>query len=127
MNIENSTTSLLQSQLNVSSCGLVLETMKFSSENIDYYYQNTVGIKKLIIQKNAMLLQCRFSYKLPASSMFLSVVPESSVRTGWRWWYSVGPGATSAESCTHPAKRDRCFSPPIAERQRLPNLGIESL
>ena len=29
-----------------------------------------------------------------------------------------------AESCTHPAKRDRCFPPPIAERQRLPNVGI---
>ena len=35
-----------------------------------------------------------------------------------------GPGAASGESCTHPAKRDRCFPPPIAERQRLPNVGI---
>ena len=35
-----------------------------------------------------------------------------------------GPGAASAESCTHPAKRDDCFPPPIAERQRLPNVGI---
>ena len=32
----------------------------------------------------AMLWQWRFLYKLPASFMFLSVVPESSVRTGWR-------------------------------------------
>ena len=37
----------------------------------------------------------------------------------------LGPGAASAESCTHPAKRDRCFSPPIVERQRLPNVGIQ--
>ena len=34
------------------------------------------------------------------------------------------PGAASAESCTHPARRDRCFPPSIAERQRLPNAGI---
>ena len=27
-----------------------------------------------------------------------------------------GPWAASAETCTHPAKRDRCFPPPIAER-----------
>ena len=35
-----------------------------------------------------------------------------------------GPGAAPAESCTHPAKRDHCFPPPIAQRQRLPNVGI---
>ena len=35
-----------------------------------------------------------------------------------------GSGAASAESRIHPAKRDRCFPPPIAERQRLPNVGI---
>ena len=33
-----------------------------------------------------------------------------------------GGQAASAESCTHPAKRDHRFSPPIAERQRLPNV-----
>ena len=38
-----------------------------------------------------------------------------------------GPGAAYAESCTHPFKRDRCFSPPIAERQRMPNVGISIL
>ena len=38
-----------------------------------------------------------------------------------------GPGAASAESCTHPAKHDRCFPPPIAERQRLPNVGINNI
>ena len=42
---------------------------------------------------------------------------------GTPWW----PGAASAESCTHPAKRDRCFPPPIAERQRLPNVGIDRI
>ena len=31
----------------------------------------------------------------------------------------------SAESCTHPAKRDHRFPPPIAERQRLPNVRID--
>ena len=55
--------------------------------------------------------------------MFSSAAPELSTLSGaggTRW----GPGAASAESCTHPAKRDRCFPPPIAERQRLPNVGI---
>ena len=36
-----------------------------------------------------------------------------------------GPRAASAESCTHPAKRDGCFPPPITERWRLPNMGID--
>ena len=35
-----------------------------------------------------------------------------------------GGGGASAESCTHPAKRDHRFPPPIAERQRLPNVRI---
>ena len=35
-----------------------------------------------------------------------------------------GDQTASAESCTHPAKRDHRFSPPIAERQRLPNVRI---
>ena len=59
--------------------------------------------------------------------MFSSAAPELPVSaqsgTGGTPW---GPGAASAESCTHPAKRDRCFPPPIAERQRLPNVGIQS-
>ena len=58
--------------------------------------------------------------------MFSSAVLEFSAQSGaggTPW----GPGAASAESCTHPAKRDRCFPPPIAERQRLPNVGIHSL
>ena len=64
-----------------------------------------------------MLLQCRYSCKFPASSIFSSG-PGGDGGTPW------GPGAASAESCTHPAMRDRCFPPPIAERQRLPNVGI---
>ena len=36
-----------------------------------------------------------------------------------------GGQAASAESCTHPAKRDHRFPPPIAERQRLPNVRIK--
>ena len=35
-----------------------------------------------------------------------------------------GGQAASAESCTHPAKRDHRFPPPIAERQRLSNVRI---
>ena len=35
-------------------------------------------------------------------------------------------GAVSTESCISPAKRDRGFPPPIAERQRLPNVRIIS-
>ena len=35
-----------------------------------------------------------------------------------------GGQAASAESCTHPAKRDHRFPPPIAERQWLPNVRI---
>ena len=38
-----------------------------------------------------------------------------------------GGQAASAESCTHPAKRDHRFPPPIAERQRLPNVRIAPL
>ena len=37
-----------------------------------------------------------------------------------------GGQAASAESCTHPAKRDHRFPPPVAERQRLPNVRISS-
>ena len=37
-----------------------------------------------------------------------------------------GGQAASAESCTHPAKRDHRFPPPIAERQRLPNVRISA-
>ena len=57
--------------------------------------------------------------------MFSSAAPEFSAKgcAGGTPW---GPGA-EAESCTHPAKRDRCFPPPIAERQRLPNVGIKWL
>ena len=50
---------------------------------------------------------------------------EYSHRLGGDGGTPWGPGAASAESCTHPAKRDRCFPPPIAVRQRLPNVGIE--
>ena len=55
--------------------------------------------------------------------MFSSAAPELSAQDGagaTPW----GPGA-EAESCTHPAKRDRSFPPPIAERKRLPNVGID--
>ena len=55
---------------------------------------------------------------------FSSAAPEFSARNGANGT-AWGPGAASAESCIHPAKRDRCFSPPIAERQRLPNVGIQ--
>ena len=66
-----------------------------------------------------MLLQRRYSYKFSASSMFSLAAQEFSAQGG-----AGGTGATSAESCTHPAKRDRCFPPPIVERQWLPNVGI---
>ena len=55
--------------------------------------------------------------------MFSSAAQEFSAQGG-AGGIPWGPGAASAESCTHPAKRDRCFPPPIAERQRLPNVGI---
>ena len=35
-----------------------------------------------------------------------------------------GGQAASTESCTHSAKRDHRFAPPIVERQRLPNVRI---
>ena len=79
-----------------------------------------VGIRKSFYRKNTVLLQCRYSFKFSTSSMRLSAAPEFSVCTGWRWWYSMG-----ARSCYHPAKCDRCFPPPIAERQRLPNVRID--
>ena len=55
--------------------------------------------------------------------MFSSAAQEFSAQGG-AGGTPLGPGAASAESCTHSAKRDRCFPPPIAERQRLPNEGI---
>ena len=79
-----------------------------------------VGIRKSFYRKNTVLLQCRYSFKFSTSSMRLSAAPEFSVCTGWRWWYSMG-----ARSCYHPAKCDRCFPPPIAKRQRLPNVRID--
>ena len=36
---------------------------------------------------------------------------------------SAAPKSSSAESYTHPPKRDRWFPHPIAERQRLPKCG----
>ena len=89
-NIENSIQSLPLSQLNVSSHGLVLETMKFISHNI-YSYRSL---------QNLLCAQGR------------------TVGTPW------GPEATSAESCPHPTKHYCCFSPPIAERHWLSNVGI---
>ena len=37
-----------------------------------------------------------------------------------------GAGAVSAEICIHAVEHNHCFPPPISERQRLPNVGIES-
>ena len=71
-----------------------------------------------------MLLQRRCSCKFPASSMFSCQWSLRDPLHAQGGAGGGGAGATSTESCTHPAKRDRCFPPPIAERQRLPNVGI---
>ena len=70
-----------------------------------------------------MSLQHRYFCKFSASSMFSSDAPQFSAHggTGGTPW---GPGAASAESCTHLAKRDHCLHPQIAERRWLPNVGI---
>ena len=74
-------------------------------------------------------MQCRLSAAIYVNfPLFSSAAPELPVSAqsgagGTPW----GPGAASVESCTHPAKRDRCFPPPIGERQRLPNVGIGSV
>ena len=70
------------------------------------------------LQRRYLSVYVNFPYHLSSASPEFSA-PSGASGTPW------GPGAASAESCTHPAKRDRCFSPPIAERQRLPNVGIE--
>ena len=44
--MENSTITLLLPHLNASSCGLVLEDLKFHLKKMTAYHQNTVGIKK---------------------------------------------------------------------------------
>ena len=47
-----------------------------------------VGMEKSY--KKDMLLQCHYSRKFFASSMFSPATPESYVRTGLRWGYAVG-------------------------------------
>ena len=87
--------------------GLSSKLWSFVRKNICLLSEHSWD-QKYFYRKNKMLLQCSYSCKFPASSIFSSA----------DWRYPV-----EAESCTHPAKRDRCFPPPIAERQRLPNMG----
>ena len=83
------------------------------------FYQNTLRLR-IILKK----MQCRRSaaiyVNLPHHLCFHQP-PRNSLHRAAVW----GPGAASAERCTHPAKRDCCFPPPIAERQWLPNVGID--
>ena len=81
------------------------------------YYQNTVWIKKYFYRKEIKCC-CSAAIHVNFPHHLYSHRPGGDGVTPW------GPEAASAESCTHPAKRDRCFPPPIAERQRLPNVGI---
>ena len=101
----------------VSSYRLVRQTMKFHKKKITAYYQNTVGIRKYFYRKEMI---CCYNAAIHVNFLhhLYSHWPGGDGVTPW------GPGAASAESCTHPAMRDRCFPPPIAERQRLPNVGI---
>ena len=101
---------------------LTLAVVGLSSETFKLHKKMTVVSEhvwdyEIILKKNAMSLQCRYLCKFPASSILSSTVPQFSAQggAGGTPW---GPGVlpASAESCTHPAKRDRCFPPPIAER-----------
>ena len=109
----------------LAAVGLSSETTKFHKKKMTILLEH-VWDWEVVLKKNAMSLQPYYLCKFPASSMLSSAAPEFSVQgvAGGTPW---GPGAASAESCTHPAKRDRCFPPPIAERQRLPNVGITSM
>ena len=113
MNIRNFTPSFSGFYPNfmLAAVDLFSETMKFHIKN-DYF------ITRLRL-RNYLKEKCN----VVAAPLFSSAAPEFFAQggVGGTPW---GPGAASAESCTHPAKRDRCFPPPIAERQRLPNVGI---
>ena len=72
-----------------------------------------------------MLLQGHYLRKFPA--LYIIII-NRMVACAHRVALVVlrGDQAASAESCTHPAKRDHRFPPPIAERQRLPNVRINT-
>ena len=66
---------------NVSSYGLVLQTVKFHKKKYLLIIRTQLGLKNTFTEKNKMLLQCSYSCKFPASSIFSSA--------GWRWRYPV--------------------------------------
>ena len=99
------------------------------------YYKNMVGIKKKLIKKilccYSAAIHVNFLHLLIGRSGILCVQRMALVvlRRGQEPLpqtppFVQGEFAASAESCTHPTKRDHCFPPPIAESQRLPNVGI---
>ena len=64
------------------SYGLVLQTMKFHKKKIMLIIWTQLGLKNTNTEPNEMLLQCSYSGKFPALSIFSSA--------GWRWRYPVG-------------------------------------
>ena len=87
-----------------------------------------VEIKKIIImKKNAILLQCPYSCKLPASFMFSSAAPEGGA-CGTRWGplllkvAPIQPSVTAAFHLQWPRDRDcqmwelLCATPDICMR-----------
>ena len=72
---------------------------------------------------NTMSLQGHYLRKFPA--LYIIII-NRMVACAHRVALAVlrGGQTASAESCTHPAKRDLRFPPPIAKRQRLSNVRI---
>ena len=66
---------------NVSSYGFVLQTMKFRKKKYLLIIRTQLGSKIFLQKKNKMLLQCSYSCKFPASSIFSSA--------DWRCRYPV--------------------------------------
>ena len=85
--------------------------------------KTSLWFKKSYWRPNTMSLQGHYLCKFPA--LYIIII-NRMVACAHRVALAAlrGGQAASAESCTHPAKRDHQFPPPIAERQRLPNVRI---
>ena len=124
MNIENSAPPYCYPNLTLVAVSLTRKPCSSIKKN-NCLSEHGWDLKKLILRN----IQCRSSADMYVISRIICALigccgtQLQGGAGGTRW----GPGVASAESCTHPTKRDRCFPPPLAERQRLPNVGITQI
>ena len=104
------------SQLNASSYRLVIETMTFHKKKQQLYYQNTIGIKKIILKEK--------TYCLCSSVVYVNCLHRLCSHHPCEHRVVLG-----ARSCFHWKLHQsiHCFPPPIPERQQWSNLGIRLL